>query len=143
MQSSAEILFRLSVSWLFCIIFCISVHKPASSICFRYKWFGSRFFDLIVSLRLANAFKQIHWFVYFSSLSFLEYSAVQNSNALLAGLLHFFVIFWLFQGGRIENIGVVDSEYVLHQGIKSLGGAAAETVSSFSNFSCTFYFVTT
>ncbi|KAE9461810.1 hypothetical protein C3L33_06273, partial [Rhododendron williamsianum] len=64
------------------------------------------------------------------SLSFLEYSAVQNSNALLAGLLHFFVIFWLFQGGRIENIGVVDSEYVLHQGIKSLGGAAAETPSN-------------
>ncbi|KAG5516828.1 hypothetical protein RHGRI_037533 [Rhododendron griersonianum] len=38
------------------------------------------------------------------------------------------------QGGRIENIGVVDSEYVLHQGIKSLGGAAAETVSSFPTF---------
>ncbi|KAF7121478.1 hypothetical protein RHSIM_Rhsim13G0175300 [Rhododendron simsii] len=34
------------------------------------------------------------------------------------------------QGGRIENIGVVDSEYVLHQGIKSLGGAAAETPSN-------------
>ncbi|KAI8525442.1 hypothetical protein RHMOL_Rhmol13G0230600 [Rhododendron molle] len=34
------------------------------------------------------------------------------------------------QGGRSENIGVVDSEYVLHQGIKSLGGAAAETPSN-------------
>lgn len=94
MQSYAEILY-ISVKCLQVVLYYLrtSVRTPASSICFPYKWFGSRFFDLIVSLRLANAFKQIHWFVYFSSLSFLEYSAVQNSNALLAGLLHFFVIF--------------------------------------------------
>lgn len=34
------------------------------------------------------------------------------------------------QGDRKENIGVVDSEYILHQGIKSLGGPSAGTPSN-------------
>ena len=28
----------------------------------------------------------------------------------------------IFQGDRTEKVGVIDSEYVVHQGIPSLGG---------------------
>ena len=35
---------------------------------------------------------------------------------------------WLLQGDRTENVGVVDSEYVVHQGLPTLGGASARKV---------------
>ena len=35
---------------------------------------------------------------------------------------------WLLQGDRTENVGVVDSEYVVHQGLPTLGGVSARKV---------------
>lgn len=38
-----------------------------------------------------------------------------------------FLLFCMFQG--LKNVGIVDSEYILHQGIPTLGGPAAKKVS--------------
>ena len=35
------------------------------------------------------------------------------------------------QGDRTEKVGVVDSEYVVHQGIQTLGGSSADKVGTF------------
>ena len=37
------------------------------------------------------------------------------------------VINVIFQGDRTKNVGVVDSEYVVHKGIQSLGGSGPDT----------------
>lgn len=36
-----------------------------------------------------------------------------------------------FQGDRTQKVGVIDSEYVVHQGIPSLGGLSVRKVSTF------------
>lgn len=35
----------------------------------------------------------------------------------------------IIQGDRSKKVGIVDSEYVVHQGIQSLGGPSAKKVS--------------
>jgi hypothetical protein len=44
----------------------------------------------------------------------------------------------IFQGDRTEKVGVIDSEYVVHQGIPSLGGPSLS--SKVLDFSATNYF---
>lgn len=33
-----------------------------------------------------------------------------------------------FQGDRTKNVGIVDSEYIVHYGLPTLGGSASEKV---------------
>jgi hypothetical protein len=44
----------------------------------------------------------------------------------------------IFQGDRTEKVGVIDSEYVVHQGIPSLGGPSLS--SKVLDISATNYF---
>lgn len=94
MQSYAAILFRLSVCRLFFIIFVLlfaNLHHLYVS-----HTNGSAL-DFLISLyryvQLMHLSKYIGLYIFQVCRSWSTLHAVQNSNALLAGLLHFFVIF--------------------------------------------------
>lgn len=50
---------------------------------------------------------------------------------IISSYYRFWWIYLLFiQGDRSKKVGIVDREYVVHQGIQSLGGPSAKKVSS-------------
>lgn len=70
----------------------------------------------------------IHLYIKLSNNCILGAKRCSFHHSILARPLICIIDIGFYQGDRTQNIGVVDSEYLIHQGIPTLGGHSAKKV---------------